>query len=191
MTGELHTTGSPTRGVVLYCVCTLGVSLLLNVVLGVNLVGKSRIAASRFGVPPGAVLSSLPMRGLDGSRSYLSFSDGRPTVLYVMSPGCAWCLANQEAINKLASKARGSARFIGLSLSGRDIDRFLSEHPATFPFYTVAGPEDLFGLAFRVTPQTILLDETGRVRGAWVARLDDKAGELILRQISSLNKVVP
>ncbi len=190
MTGELRATGSPTRGVVLYCVCTLGVSLLLNVILGVNLVGKSRAPASSLGIPPGTALSSLPMKALDGSPSNLSFSDGRPTVLYVMSPGCAWCLANQETINQLASKARGSAQFIGLSLSSRGIGRFLSEHPATFSFYTVPESEDLFGLAFRVTPQTILLDEGGRVRRAWVGRLDAKAGELILRQISNLNKVV-
>lgn len=147
-------------------VAALSVSLGLNVYQGLKLRGAF---APATGVHAGAKLpTSLPVLDQDGKPALLNFAeDSRPTVVYVLSPLCGWCKRNEANIKTLMADAGSHFRFVGLSIEGQNLKEYIAENHAPFPVYLVSSQEQIKSLHLDGTPQTLVVDATGKVKKAW------------------------
>jgi hypothetical protein len=99
----------------------LGVSLIVNVLLahrvrsltaGISNQGRTQLLKAGTVVPP------INVKQLGQNRQTISYAGtNRPSVLYVLRPGCVWCTRNMDNFKTLLSKEGDRYRFIVLSLS--------------------------------------------------------------------------
>jgi hypothetical protein len=145
---------------------TLFVSLGLNVYQGLKLKGALDPVS---GVRAGARFPiSLPVLDAAGKPAVLNFAeDSRPTVVYVLSPLCGWCKRNEANIKTLMADAGARFRFIGLSVEGKSLKEYAAENRAPFPVYLVSSQDQVKSLHLDGTPQTVVIDATGKVEKAW------------------------
>ncbi len=148
-------------------------SVFLNVLLAQRV---SRIEGTLLDMrlklaEPLAVGSSVPpiaARDLDGSPVLISYTGSEPpTVLYIFTPDCVWCMRNLENVRTLADSVRNEYRFIGLSLNDDKLRDYVAQHSLDFPIYS-----DLRGtvrMAYRLsaTPHTIVISAEGRILRSW------------------------
>lgn len=160
-------------GKFIYCLAVLALSLSLNVILGWKLREQGGGPTVGAEIPVGTTLPQLAVKDLDGSPATITFDHAGWAVLYVMAPDCPFCAENQKTIGDLSTRATPRLRFVGLSLTNRNLKPFLANHPAAFPVYQAGDPQYLYGLAFRVIPQTILISPTGVVQKVWAGRLSE------------------
>jgi hypothetical protein len=148
-------------------------SLALNVVLGWKLGPWKSVRSPRSPAPEvGTVLPPLVVSDLQGRQQTISFRGGRSTVLYVFAPGCSWCRRNIANICRLSTSNAKAYRFIGLSLSTRDLDKYLFAYPHPFPVFVSARAELARALGLGVTPQTIVVTAEGKVWKNWLGAYD-------------------
>lgn len=161
----------------------LGVSLCLNVIL---LFSDFRTGstppsqAPRADATIGAQMSPLVLTREDGSESRLSYvGTDRPTVLYVLSPACAWCKRNTGNIRHLAKQSSDRFRFVGVTLSREGLEQYLVE---SHPGFDIAGQvrqEDLDGYGFSGTPFTAVIGNDGKLIKSWRGAYSSRAaGEI-------------
>ncbi|MBO0859398.1 MAG: hypothetical protein J2P21_13135 [Chloracidobacterium sp.] len=68
----------------------------------------------------GASAPPLLAHTLDGNPTTITFSDRTlPTILYVFSPQCVWCMRNLDNIKTIESSVKGKYQLIGLSISNK------------------------------------------------------------------------
>ncbi|HWP85172.1 MAG TPA: TlpA disulfide reductase family protein [Terriglobia bacterium] len=158
--------------------------LALAVSLGLNLFQAVRIysAVSAIGdstqspkrafrkdLSQGEVLPPMEVKTLKGERYTLNFADSiRPTVVYVMSPSCMWCRANEHALAELVRGSGGRFSFVGLSLAVPHLEEYLRDHPVPFPVYTMPSGQTFEAYKLGSTPQTIVISPDGRVLRNWI-----------------------
>jgi hypothetical protein len=112
--------------------------------------------------PPAPVLEDLKQ-----NRSPLNWkSDGRPTVVYFISPTCPWCKRNLESIRALAAAASDKYRFVGISSTLDGLPEYLEKAQYPFPVY-FADATARKALKLSVTPETILISSEGVVVNDW------------------------
>jgi|SRR4051812_20631886 hypothetical protein len=144
----------------------LAMSLGFNVWLALSATHVDRaiiVNASRVGH------AIHPFRVVDEKHNsiQLSFDDQeqKPTVLYIISPTCTWCKANETSIKTLATTAHSRYRFIGISLSEELESSRSNKFP--FPIYSIASFDAIQGLRLGTTPQTIVISTRGRIVNDW------------------------
>jgi cytochrome c biogenesis protein CcmG/thiol:disulfide interchange protein DsbE len=116
----------------------------------------------------GTSLPSIAAIGLDNTPVTITYSEnGLPTVLYVFTPGCSWCLRNLPNIKALAEHGRNEYRFIGLSLSEDNLREYVAHQNFNFPIYSGISHEAVKAYRLSGTPQTIILSPEGRVLKTW------------------------
>lgn len=146
-------------------------SIALNVYLGHTL--RQKGVVRRAGVQVGQRLVQLEVVSSTGAKEQIRLNDGRRSVLYIMSPRCAWCKKNERNIRHLANNSGTGTRFVGLSTiplpAGTQAAHQL---PMPFPVYVVAGKPTTPDMS--VTPQLILLGPDGIVQKSWIGALDEK-----------------
>jgi len=157
---------------VLVLLATLAASLSLNVGLGwrVQALTATRRALRPGGIRVGTTLTSIPVLDRRGQRGTISFRGQPQTVLYVMSPLCAWCEKDYDNIRVLAAERGSGFRFVGLSTTADKLDQYLLVRPLPFEVY-VAGSRGLPNLDLSATPQTVVVRPDGVVDEAWVGAL--------------------
>jgi peroxiredoxin len=106
------------------------------------------------------------MKGMDVNVLFPAGSS-KPTVIYVFSPSCVWCLRNADDVNALIFQAKGRYEFVGLSLSSEGLAEFAKEHGIAFPIYAQVAPETISAYALEVTPQTIVVSADGKISASW------------------------
>lgn len=97
----------------------------------------------------------------------------------MLTTTCPHCLATLSAWNQLADTALADSAvdMVGLSLDGGDSLRgYLAAHPLPFPVVVFADPTLRFLYRAASVPQTIVLDDQGRVVHLRRGRLDAQAG---------------
>jgi hypothetical protein len=136
---------------------------------GLNVVQMRTVSRLRAAdaLTAGVRMTSLPVADLEGRRTELPLTGDLPTVLYVFSPQCGWCDANHAGIEALARQVGGRYRFVGISLSDRDLDAYLHTRPLSMPVYHSPTAAAVTMYRLESTPQTIVLSPDGRVERVW------------------------
>lgn len=145
--------------------------ILLAVSLSLNVFQFHRASYNRANtgeIHDGMLLKSLVVAGVNGKPVTLSFKNqSHPSLLYIFSPSCHWCMKNYGAMQSLMGAERNSFREIGLSLSTKHLRTYLSDHSTGFPVYSVpSNAAAALGLIY--TPETILVGSDGYVKRTWI-----------------------
>jgi hypothetical protein len=147
---------------------------VLFLLLGLSLAGNVYQFRRTFGgapapthlLAPGDVVAPVALTTLDGRSETLSYGNG-PTVLYVFSPTCPWCLRNIPNLKRLVEGAGRQYRFVGLSLDEKGVSAYVAEHQLPLAVYT-KGPDDVAGRSrLGGVPQTMVISAEGRVVQNW------------------------
>ncbi len=139
-------------------------------------------------------LSELKGTGFSGEPLTLTLqkthlTKAQPTVLFVLSPECKFCAANwvnwHSLLKDSGAKSRWQPVFLDVGpLVNAD---YLQRHEIdkSTLFQTVSGDTKL---NFRLysTPETIIVDKTGRARGVWRGTLNAKQMTEIRTLLSQL-----
>lgn len=146
-------------------------SLSLNVYLGWKVSQAKAISSvqqNTITLSPGMKVDHFTAVDLDGKQQTISYAaTDKPTVFYVISPSCIWCVRNNENIEQLAKLKADDFRFIGLSLAEPGLKEYVEGHRLNFPMYTRLTPETVQSLGLGGTPQTIVISPEGRVLKNW------------------------
>lgn len=116
----------------------------------------------------GELLPPIKAKQFDGIVTEISYQDELPTVLYIFSPACGWCLKNADYVNTMHEQTNGRYRFIGISLSSNKLAEYISKLRITYPVYAEPLPDSLKLYNLGVTPQTIVLSPKGEVLKNWI-----------------------
>jgi hypothetical protein len=80
-------------------------------------------------------MAQIDAQSLNGEKVRVQLAGSRPTILYVFTPQCSWCVRNHDSVKTLAETAGGSYRIVGLSFTDRGLPEFLSANPLPFEIY--------------------------------------------------------
>ncbi|HEY6333923.1 MAG TPA: TlpA disulfide reductase family protein [Blastocatellia bacterium] len=154
-----------------YIVALLGLSLALNVYLGLKIQFRNHVAAplvARPALSEGDNIAPIAAHDLNGSPISIRYADSdKPTVLYVFSPSCSWCGRNAPAIAGLVALRGPSYKFIGLSLTSERLREYVKYSNFGFPVFTGAVGEYADRLEVGGTPQTLVISPSGKVLKDW------------------------
>ena len=158
-------------------VLILAGSLALNVFLGLRAVRQPA-----EGRPPepeslakGEIVVDLPVSDLDGKAIVVAFAgSAQPTLLYLVSPACAWCHKNEANFAAIATAAASSYRIViastlkpGFAEYAERIRKQLGKDVKAV--FVTGIPNDLRQrLKLGGTPQLIVIDREARVLASWI-----------------------
>lgn len=167
---EIKPIGNPTR-IDYITASLLALSTLLNCGLAITLLRVSHTLVEPTGArsttdPVGMAMDSIRLRGVDGHEVELPMRGDRETVLYFLSPSCAWCDRNVVSIRALAEGAGAKYRFVGISVALTG-DLAVQRDAYGFDVFTAVDANALSRYGVSGTPTTLLVDRQGRVRRAW------------------------
>jgi peroxiredoxin len=150
----------------------LGVSLAVNLLLAYKVRTLSDSLAESTAPPAVAVGTAVPpikAHGPDGQEYVISYADGdRPVVLYVFTPQCPWCARNLANLKALLAHGRGDYRFVGLSLTDKDVRDYAAKNQLDLPVYFNPSVEATREYKLGSTPQTIVISRDGKVLKNWL-----------------------
>jgi peroxiredoxin len=168
-------------------VVLLASSAALNVTLAQRLRTTNATVATLKNegrVQIGADIPPITGKALDGTPIRMSYQDSNvPTILYVFTPSCSWCLRNVENIRQLTSQVTGRYRVIGLSLSREKLAEYVEQHQFPFPIVTDLSEETLTGLKAGGTPQTFVVGRDGKLIQSWRGAFQQALEEAIEREL--------
>ena len=149
----------------------LVVSVLLNLRLAQEVKSLKQTIQTVKGeglLKEGAAVPPISASAVDGSAALIRFdSVDVPTVLYVFTPGCGWCVRNLDGAKTLAGNLKGRYRVLGLSLSSAGLQKHVSEAGFSFPVYTDISPDTRTAYHLGGTPDTIVVSVDGKVIKHW------------------------
>lgn len=121
----------------------------------------------------GSRLPDLDLRTAEGTVFRVHYGDTQqPTILYIQSSSCVWCIKNADSVAALSASIGDRAHWIGISLDeAPNVD---PEKPAPlglesspFPVYWGLSDTAAKGIRLRSTPTTIVVSSSGIVEAAW------------------------
>lgn len=167
--------------------------------LNIALVRQNRqLKAQLSGPAPGMEATSgapVPdLRGFDVSGQPLTVAygqDSRPVLVFVFSPTCAFCEQNwPKWYGIIAAMDREAVRPVAVDVTSTATQDFLVQHQlAGMPVLLKVDPAIVVGYRFQLTPQTILIDRSGKVEKVWSGVLSDSSLAEIKRKVAG-NKPV-
>jgi thiol-disulfide isomerase/thioredoxin len=115
--------------------------------------------------------------------------DPRKVLVLVFSPTCPYCDENWPKWQQVISALDGSAiRLVAVDVTSSASTSFVSQHQLDLlPVFLKVDPRATVNYRFQLTPQTILVDSTGRVEKVWTGVLNDSA-MAELRQRTGVSK---
>jgi peroxiredoxin len=126
---------------------------------------------------PGAYVPVQSTPTLDGSSVVLGeVAPGTRQVLFVYNTRCPFCLASVPAWQRIAGRLRGNraARVVAVSLDSLEVTRrYARRHALRYPSAILLDPRPTSLFRFNNVPQTLVIDERGRVMYSRVGRLDE------------------
>ena len=151
----------------------------------IALIHQNRRLKAQLSLPP-PTLEAAPgvqvpdLRGFDLTGKPLEMlygKDPRKVLVFVFSPTCAFCDDNwsnwQQIITALNHEA---VRPVAVDVTSTVNALFLAKHQlAGVPVLVQVDPRDTLGYRFHLTPQTILVDHTGKVEKVWTGILNDSS----------------
>jgi len=155
---------------------------LLLLATNIALIHQNSQLKARLETPPqmeatrGAQMPDL--RGLDFAGKpveVLYGKDPRKVLVLVYSPTCPFCDRNwPEWQAMLTSLDRSAVRTVAVDVSSSSSEVFIKQHKlAGLPVFQKVDPQATVNYRFQLTPQTILVDSTGKVEKVWSGVLND------------------
>ena len=168
------------------CLLLLGFNIAL---LRQNSALKAQLAAPPIGFEAEAGAAVPDLKGFDLSGKPLSISygqDSRKVLVFVYSPTCGFCVQNwpkwwdvMPAINRQA------VRPVAVDVTASSTPAFLAEHRLTdMPVILQVDPMARVRYRLQITPQTILVDTSGKVEKVWSGVLDEAALADLKRRVT-------
>jgi peroxiredoxin len=143
-------------------------------------------ALSRLRRPYLAVGAEVPAfggHGLDKEEHRFTFSPGSaPLLLMVYSPACEYCERNVDNWRRvLAAADPRRLRIVEVDMSSSGQPPLLLSEKATI----IAKPDPSSARAYSLwlTPQTVLVDGSGRVRGIWTGVMTNREVQTLIDMI--------
>jgi hypothetical protein len=125
----------------------------------------------------GEVVPALQGKDLNGQPVSFAYDSRFPTVIYVLSPTCAWCKRNEANVEALAINVVGKYRFLAVSLSSDGLRQYAESAHISFPLYSDLQVSTLSAYKFGGTPQTIVVSPEGKVLKNWKGAYIDEVKE--------------
>ena len=160
----------------------LALSCLLLLGMNVALVRQNKALKTRISQPPPAmeapVGTQMPdLKGMDvrGNRFTVTYGeDPRKVLVFVFSPACGFCSDNWPKWSRLFPELdRNAVRPVGVDVSSSATADYIAQQFGAVPVVTQIDPRDVVDYHLRLTPQTILVDQKGKVEKVWSGVLED------------------
>lgn len=160
----------------------LAACCLLLLGLDVALVRQNRTLKAQISQPPPSleapIGAQMPgLKGLDPSGRQFSIEygkDPRKVLIFVYSPSCGFCSQNWPKWQQLfGALDRAAVRPIGVDITATSTTDYIVRQFNDLPVVTQVDPKDVVNYRLHLTPQTILVDATGRVEKVWSGVLTD------------------
>lgn len=158
---------------------------LLLLSANIALIHQNSQLKSQLALPPPALEAAagaqMPdLRGVDPAGKpveVLYGKDPRKVLVLVFSPTCAFCDQNWPKWQAMVSSLdRSSVRPVAVDVTSTASPTFLPQHQlADLPVFRQVDPRATVDYRFHLTPQTILVDQTGKVERVWTGVLNDAA----------------
>jgi hypothetical protein len=163
--------------IVLVALCIL--LLASNVVLlkRARIIDQNNEALKHFALEVKRGTHVPPIEGLDpdGRWASVGFQEGRPLVVLVFSPRCAFSDKNWANWSVLAPVIDRRARAVYVDVSKTADRSYLSTHPTgRAPVVVKPDAKAISSYNLSMTPQTILVDGDGTVQKVWSGVLGDE-----------------
>lgn len=173
----------------------LGASCIVLLAMNVALLRQNRQLKAQISLPPPALElpagTSVPdLKGYDLSGRPVELAYGkdvRKVLVLVYSPTCSFCTKNWPMWQDLLSGLnRGAVRPVAVDVTNSSTPAFLIEHRLNdLPVMTQVDPTARIRYRFQLTPQTILVDDTGKVEKVWSGVLDNAAVQELRQRTGS------
>lgn len=130
------------------------------------------------GVLPGESVPPLIVFDANNEKIEISYKN-KPTILYVFTPDCVWCLKNLENIKRLASQTKNKYSFFGISLKNDNLSQYIKDNEIGFPVYH-SPPKDIYrSYKMGQTPQTFAISPDGYVIATWAGAYEGEVKKQI------------
>ncbi len=163
---------------------------LLLVSNGIMFLGNRRLVDtitdihSQIDLPLGAKMPALHGKTLDNADVAIGFGDRdkRGTLLLIYSPACPVCEENWPNWTRLISnKFSSNFRIIAIDLANITRADYIDAHNMRrLMILRNMDPQTILAYRLRMTPDTILLNHSGVVKGSWTGVLSTDAVDKIL-----------
>ena len=151
-------------------ICSVTLNLLLARKVR-HVTETSRLLQLQINSPvlvPGSKAPEFSAKNAHGNKEFLNYADVPvPTVLYVFTPDCHWCARNLENIKHLALTTNSRFRFVGVALSEKDLDSYLTHSNMPFSVYRTLSEDVKIAYGLNSTPTTIVVSPEAKVLQYW------------------------
>lgn len=166
---------------------SVAISACCVVLLAANiaLLRQNRQLKAQLSTPPpvleAAAGTQVPdLRGFDPDGKpveVLYGQDPRKVLVLVFSPTCPFCEQNWPKWEQVISSLdRSVVRPVGVDVTSTTTAPFISQHQLTgLPVFLKVDPRVTVNYRFQLTPQTILVDRSGKVEKVWTGVMNDSA----------------
>jgi hypothetical protein len=160
----------------------ISVCCLLLLAANIALIRQNSQLKARLAAPPqleAAQGAQMPdLRGFDLAGKPLEIlygKDPRKVLVLVYSPTCAFCKQNWPKWQAMITSLDPSAvRTVAVDVTSSSSEIFIQQHQlAGLPVFQKVDPQATVDYRFQLTPQTILVDPTGKVEKVWTGVLND------------------
>jgi len=158
---------------------------LLLLAANIDLIHQNSQLKARLALPPPQLEASLgaqmpDLKGFDlaGKPVEVSYGkDPRKVLVLVYSPTCPFCEQNwPKWEGMIASLDRSAVRPVAVDVTSTSSEGFVQQHRlASLPVFQKINPQATVSYRLQLTPQTILVDATGKVEKVWTGVLNDSA----------------
>ena len=133
---------------------------------------------------------SFTAQTIDGNDLSVRYSQDEPYRVFLwFGPSCDYCEANIEFWKRVHDEFEsGEIRVLGMFAgSTGEAKEYVAAHDLGFPVVCADNRYIVDVYKGHVLPQTVLVDPTGTIRGAWAGIVDDAAKESIVSTLKSLS----
>lgn len=149
-----------------FVVSLLAASLAVNVYCIQRLRARAATPHLNYGI--GAAIPTLHAKDSAGNRVVIDWAtEKRPTLVYLFSPSCEWCLRNLSNIRTVAEARRAQYRFIGLSSRNPGFKGYFEPNALGFPVYWDAREDSGGEFRLGTLPSTLIVSPEGVVKESW------------------------
>jgi peroxiredoxin len=156
---------------------------ILLLAANIALIHQNSQLKARLALPPpqleaaqGAQMPDLRGFDLAGEPVQVLYGkDPRKVLVLVYSPTCAFCSQNWPKWQAMiTSLDRSAVRTVAVDVTSSSSETFIQQHQLTgLPVFQKVDPQATVDYRFQLTPQTILVDPTGKVEKVWTGVLND------------------
>lgn len=134
-----------------------------------------------YSLKVGDVVPPIEGKSLDGAPLRVDYGkgDGRPTVVYVLSPGCSWCRRNARNIETVIKRDSGRHRFVVVSLHTEGLQELAKTLPSGIELVAEVSAESRKRYFFGPSPQTLVISDEGVVLRHWNGAYDREVAEQV------------